>query len=82
MAIGVGMMTPVPYPIAYALIGGLSGNSVVQHEEARRVFPNVKLINFEEATKKALRHLSPASTERVWKAWIAIRYASNMKGSS
>ena len=66
MAIGVGMMTPVPYPIAYALIGGLSGNSVVQHEEARRVFPNVKLINFEEATKKALRHLSPASTERVW----------------
>jgi len=66
MAMGVGMMTPVPYPIAYALIGGLAGNSIVQHEEARQVFPNVKLINFEEATKNALQHFSPASTERVW----------------
>ena len=31
MAFGVGSMTPVPYPIAYALIGGLSADSVVRH---------------------------------------------------
>ena len=66
MAIGVEMMTPVPRRIAYALIGGLSSNSIVQHDEARRIFPNVKLINFEEATTNALRHLSPFSIERVW----------------
>ncbi len=34
MAFGVGLMTPVPYPIAYALIGGLSADSVVKHPDA------------------------------------------------
>ena len=61
MAMGVGMITPVPRRIAYALIGGLASDSVVQHDEARQVFPNIKLINFEEATKNALSHLSPVS---------------------
>ena len=41
MAFGVGLMTPVPYPIAYALIGGLSADSVVKHPEALKVFPEV-----------------------------------------
>ena len=66
MAMGVGLTTPVPYPIAYALTGGLSSNSIVQHDEARRIFPNIKLINFEEATTNALHHLSPSSIERIW----------------
>jgi hypothetical protein len=66
MAIGVEIMTPVPYPIAYALIGGLAGDSIVQHDEARLIFPNVKLINFEDAITNALRHLSPSAIERVW----------------
>ena len=66
MAMGVAMMTPVPRRIAYALIGGLANDSVVQNDEARRIFPTIKLINFEEATLNALRHLSPISVERVW----------------
>src|SRR5271157_555569 len=66
MAIGVGMMTPVPRPIAYALTGGLASDSIVQHDEARRIFSNIKLINFEEATTNALQHLSPSAIERVW----------------
>jgi len=66
MAMGVERMTPVPRRIAYALIGGLAGDSIVQHDEARRIFPNIKLINFEESTTNALSHLSPSSTERVW----------------
>ena len=66
MAMGVAMMTPVPLRIAYALIGGLANDSIVQHEEARRIFPNIQLINFEEATRNALGHLSPTSVERVW----------------
>jgi hypothetical protein len=41
----------VPYPIAYALIGGLSADSVVKHPEALTVFPEVELIDFDSATR-------------------------------
>src|SRR5215213_1334931 len=66
MAFGVGLMTPVPYPIAYALIGGLSADSVVKHPEALNVFPEVQLIDFDTATKDALAKTHPSSIERVW----------------
>lgn len=66
MAFGVGLMTPVPYPIAYALIGGLSTDSVVKHPEALSVFPEVKLIDFDTATKNALEKTHPNYIERVW----------------
>jgi len=66
MAFGVGLMTPVPRPIAHALIGGLSSDSVIKYPEALTVFPEVKLIGFDEATRDALDQLSPASIERVW----------------
>ena len=66
MARVVGWMTPVPRPIAYALIEGLAADSVVQHDEARRIFPNVKLIGYEAATRDALANLSPANVERIW----------------
>ena len=66
MAVGVGLMTPVPYPIAYALIGGLSADSVVKHPEALQVFPDVRLIDFETATRDALEKTHPVHIERVW----------------
>jgi hypothetical protein len=66
MAFGVALMTPVPYPIAYALIGGLSTDSVVKHPEALTVFPEVKLIDFDTATKNALEKTHPVHIERVW----------------
>ncbi|HEX5836405.1 MAG TPA: DUF2867 domain-containing protein [Anaerolineales bacterium] len=66
MAFGVGLMTPVPYPIAYALIGGLSADSVVKHPDALQRFPEVKLVDFDSATKDALEKTHPASIERVW----------------
>jgi hypothetical protein len=68
MAFGVSLMTPVPYPIAYALIGGLSADSVVKHPEALHVFPEVKLIGFDAATRDALEKTQPAHIERVWDA--------------
>jgi uncharacterized protein YbjT (DUF2867 family) len=77
MAMGVGMLTPVPRQIAYALIGGLAGDSIVQHDEVRRIFPNVKLINFEAATKTVLKNLNPSSIERVWESLG--RNAANIK---
>jgi uncharacterized protein YbjT (DUF2867 family) len=66
MAFGVGLMTPVPRPIAYALIGGLANDSVVQQAEALEVFPEVTLIEFDSATQDALEKTHPAHIERVW----------------
>jgi uncharacterized protein YbjT (DUF2867 family) len=66
MAFGVGLMTPVPYPIAYALIGGLSADSVVKYPEALKVFPGVKLLDLDAATKDALEKTHPDHIERVW----------------
>jgi len=66
MAFGVGLMTPVPYPIAYALLGGLSADSVVKHPEALKVFPEVKLIDFDSATKDALEKTHPQHIENIW----------------
>ncbi len=66
MAFGVSLMTPVPYPIAYALIGGLSADSLVKHPDALNVFPEVKLIDFDAATHKALDYTHPDHIERVW----------------
>ncbi|MEO5886849.1 MAG: DUF2867 domain-containing protein [Anaerolineales bacterium] len=66
MAFGVGLITPVPRPIAYALIAGLANDSVVQHDEALRVFKNIKLIGYDEATSYALQQTNPSLVERVW----------------
>jgi uncharacterized protein YbjT (DUF2867 family) len=66
MAFGVHLITPVPYPIAYALIGGLSTDSVVKHPEALKVFPEVELVDFDAATQKALGFTNPDHIERVW----------------
>lgn len=66
MAFGVSLMTPVPYPIAYALIGGLSTDSVVKYPGALKIFPEVKLIDFESAAKNALKETHPSYIERVW----------------
>lgn len=66
MALGVALMTPVPYPIAHALIGGLSADSVVKHPEALQTFPEVTLIDFDTAVRDALQRTHPDHIERVW----------------
>jgi uncharacterized protein YbjT (DUF2867 family) len=66
MSFGVGLMTPVPRPIAHALIGGLSHDSVVKNNKVLCVFPEVKLIGFDEAVQIALARLSLKHIERVW----------------
>ena len=66
MAFGVGLMTPVPRPIAYALIGGLANDSVVHHAEALDVFPEVNLIDFNSAANDALEKTHPLHIERMW----------------
>jgi uncharacterized protein YbjT (DUF2867 family) len=66
MAWGVGLVTPVPRRIAYALIGGLAQDSVVKNDEARKTFPEVNLIDIDEAIRDALEKTHPSKMRRVW----------------
>lgn len=66
MAFGIDLMTPVPYPIAYALVGGLSSDSLILHDTAQKTFPEVKLMEYESAIAEAMKRLHPLRIERVW----------------
>jgi len=66
MAFGIDLMTPVPYPIAYALVGGLSSDSTIHHTGAEETFPEVKLMDYESAVAGAMKRLHPLKIERVW----------------
>jgi uncharacterized protein YbjT (DUF2867 family) len=66
MAFGIDLMTPVPYPIAYALVGGLSSDSLILHDTAQKTFPEVKLMEYESAIGEAMKRLHPLKIERVW----------------
>ncbi|MBN1450015.1 MAG: SDR family oxidoreductase [Anaerolineales bacterium] len=67
MALGVERMTPVPAAIARPLVDGLRSDSLVQDESARRTFPNVNLIGYEEAVNIALGQLRPDRLEPAWR---------------
>jgi uncharacterized protein YbjT (DUF2867 family) len=66
MAFGINLMTPVPRRIAYALVGGLSSDSVILHDVAEKTFPEVRLMEYESAVAEAMRRLHPLKIERVW----------------
>lgn len=66
MAFGIGLMTPVPRRIAHALVGGLSSDSIILHDEARKTFPEVMLIDYESAVREAMRRLHPLKIEHIW----------------
>ncbi len=66
MAHFVDWLTPVPYSIATPLVGGLSSDSIVQDPTARRMFPEVNPIGYEEAVTRSLQALHPETVERVW----------------
>ena len=66
MAFGIDLITPVPYPIAYALVGGLSSDSLILHDTAQKTFPEVKLMEYESAIGEAMKRLHPLRIERVW----------------
>ena len=66
MAFGVGLVSPVPYPVAYVLIESLSADCIVWHPDVLKAFPGVKLIDFDSAVQEALEKTHPARIVRVW----------------
>jgi uncharacterized protein YbjT (DUF2867 family) len=66
MAFFVDKLTPVPFPIAHALINGLRSDSIVKDPRARKVFPQIKLTPYRQAVKDSLALLHPTHLHRVW----------------
>ncbi|HEY6074529.1 MAG TPA: DUF2867 domain-containing protein, partial [Anaerolineales bacterium] len=67
MAFGIGLISPVPRRIAYALIDGLRSDSRVQEPSALQTFPDVQLLPYDTAVRGSLAWLHPGSLQPVWK---------------
>ncbi|WP_419764467.1 MAG: SDR family oxidoreductase [Arcobacter sp.] len=68
------LFTPVPYGVAKALIEGLKSEVVIQNENAKRYFPNIKPISYIDSVKKAIREIQENQvlsrwSDRYGKAW-------------
>jgi len=48
------IFTPVPFTVAKALIEGLKSEVVIQNDNAKKYFPNIKPITFIDSVKKAV----------------------------
>lgn len=48
------LMTPVSYRIAKALVDGLKSETVIQNDNAKRYFPYISPLSYEDAVKTAL----------------------------
>jgi uncharacterized protein YbjT (DUF2867 family) len=60
------LMTPVPFPIARALIDGLKSETVMGNENALKYFPQIHPLSYEDAIRRAI---SDIETEQVISRW-------------
>ncbi|MFH7325328.1 SDR family oxidoreductase [Desulfurivibrio sp. C05AmB] len=60
------LFTPVPYAIAAALVEGLRSETLVQNDHARRFFPQIQPISYEEAVKQALAEIERQQVLSRW----------------
>ncbi|XPV70239.1 MAG: SDR family oxidoreductase [Halarcobacter sp.] len=51
------LFTPVPYNVAKALIEGLKSEVVIQNQNAKKYFPDIKPIDFISSVKKAVKEI-------------------------
>jgi uncharacterized protein YbjT (DUF2867 family) len=62
----VHLVTPVSYNAVLPLIEGLSADSLVNDDLAQRLFPYVKLLDFETAVRYALKKIESGDIESSW----------------
>lgn len=60
------LFTPVPFTVAKALIEGLKSEVVIQNENAKKYFPDIKPLAFILAVKKAVKEIE---TNQVISRW-------------
>jgi uncharacterized protein YbjT (DUF2867 family) len=62
----VHMVTPIPWHVVLPLIEGLRAELVVQDDLAKKLFPQIKPIDFQTATHLALRRIRIDKVETSW----------------
>ncbi len=60
------LFTPVPYKIAAALVEGLRSETVQQNNNAKRYFPEIKPLTFEDSVRRAIEEIE---AEQVISRW-------------
>ncbi|HHD79651.1 MAG TPA: SDR family oxidoreductase [Epsilonproteobacteria bacterium] len=58
--------TPVPYNVAKSLIEGLSSEVIVQNDNAKRYFPDISPLSYEDAVKQAIREMEENQVLSRW----------------
>jgi uncharacterized protein YbjT (DUF2867 family) len=74
MALGIALLTPVQPSIARAIVGGLSNDSQVLHQDALQAFPEVQLVDFSTAARAAIEaapRRRPGEPRMIGLGWIA-----------
>ncbi len=64
-------ITPVPANIARPLIDGFRYEAIVTNDVARRIFPDIRLVNYELSVRLALAHLETGDVETTWNDALA-----------
>jgi uncharacterized protein YbjT (DUF2867 family) len=64
-------MTPIPAAIARPLIEGLRNEVVVRSDEAGRIFPDIRPLDYQTAVKRALANLEAGEVETIWSDALA-----------
>jgi uncharacterized protein YbjT (DUF2867 family) len=67
----VHLITPVPASIARPLIDGFRYEAIVENDLARRIFPDIRLLNFELGVRLALARLEAGQVETTWNDALA-----------
>ena len=62
----VHLVTPIPAAIARPLIEGLHNEVIVRDDKARRLFPQIQLMDYESAVSIALSRLQAGDVETAW----------------
>jgi uncharacterized protein YbjT (DUF2867 family) len=60
------LFTPVPFSIAKALIEGLKSEVVIQNQNAKKYFPNIIPISYEDAVKNAIKEIEENQVISRW----------------
>ncbi len=60
------LFTPVPFSIAKALIEGLKSEVVIQNDNAKKYFPDIKPISYESAVKNAIKEIEENQVISRW----------------
>jgi uncharacterized protein YbjT (DUF2867 family) len=60
------LITPVPFPIAKALIQGLKSETTIQNDNVRKYFPHIYPVSYEESFRKALDEIERSQVVSRW----------------